>query len=283
MAVGGSHLEKGKGRGLGGRMTALPLTPTDKLCTQRSSAEHDDSTRLSIYYRGEGALNGGRRGSWVNSRRSSNYVAIQGNINLSIMAADLSQYVVLADGWFLFALLCIVFNPLFWNTVARWEYRTRSLTRTFGSPYVACYCLGAVLLFLAAFRSHCFTEAMKMQPHLSALETPIVYYVGLLLLGAGTLLAISSFFALGFAGTYLGDYFGILMDEKVTGFPFNIMENPMYWGSTANYLGLALVHSSPAGLILTAAVAVTYKIAILFEGPFTEEIYRRKEESRKRK
>ncbi|CAJ0968134.1 unnamed protein product, partial [Ranitomeya imitator] len=36
------------------------------------------------------------------------------------------------------------------------------------------------------------------------------------------------------------DYFGILMEEKVTGFPFNIMENPMYWGSTANYLGLAL-------------------------------------------
>lgn len=40
---------------------------------------------------------------------------------------------------------------------------------------------------------------------------------------------------------FLGDYFGILMDEKVTAFPFNIIENPMYWGSTANYLGLALV------------------------------------------
>lgn len=31
------------------------------------------------------------------------------------------------------------------------------------------------------------------------------------------------------------------MEEKVTGFPFSITENPMYWGSTANYLGLALV------------------------------------------
>lgn len=40
---------------------------------------------------------------------------------------------------------------------------------------------------------------------------------------------------------FSGDYFGILMDEKVTGFPFNIIENPMYWGSTANYLGLALM------------------------------------------
>lgn len=40
---------------------------------------------------------------------------------------------------------------------------------------------------------------------------------------------------------FAGDYFGILFDEKVTVFPFNIMENPMYWGSTANYLGLALM------------------------------------------
>lgn len=40
---------------------------------------------------------------------------------------------------------------------------------------------------------------------------------------------------------FAGDYFGILLDEKVTVFPFNIMENPMYWGSTANYLGLALM------------------------------------------
>lgn len=38
-----------------------------------------------------------------------------------------------------------------------------------------------------------------------------------------------------------GIYFGIVMDEKVTSFPFNLAENPMYWGSTANYLGLALM------------------------------------------
>ncbi|KAJ8362824.1 hypothetical protein SKAU_G00116550 [Synaphobranchus kaupii] len=50
-----------------------------------------------------------------------------------------------------------------------------------------------------------------------------------------------------------GDYFGILMEQKVTGFPFNVMENPMYWGSTANYLGHALIvsvfvhHDEPIG------------------------------------
>ncbi|XP_015426097.1 PREDICTED: phosphatidylethanolamine N-methyltransferase isoform X3 [Myotis davidii] len=48
-----------------------------------------------------------------------------------------------------------------------------------------------------------------------------------------------------------GDYFGILKEARVTTFPFNILDNPMYWGSTANYLGWAVM-------------------------PFTAEIYRQK-------
>ncbi|XP_073414601.1 phosphatidylethanolamine N-methyltransferase isoform X2 [Dendrobates tinctorius] len=197
------------------------------------------------------------------------------------MMAGLSHYVDLTDYNFLFAAACIIFNPLFWNVVARWEYRTQALSRVFGSPYVACYILGVLIIFLAFFRSHCFTEAISSQPHLWFLKRPEFYYLGVALVACGAVLVITSFLALGFVGTYLGDYFGILMEEKVTGFPFNIMENPMYWGSTANYLGLALMNSSPSGLILTAVVAVCYKVAILFEGPFTEQIYRRKAKTKK--
>jgi methylene-fatty-acyl-phospholipid synthase len=46
--------------------------------------------------------------------------------------------------------------------------------------------------------------------------------------------------ALGVTGTYLGDYFGILMDKMVTGFPFNILDNPMYIGSTMCFLAHSL-------------------------------------------
>ncbi|MBN3287205.1 PEMT methyltransferase, partial [Polyodon spathula] len=42
-------------------------------------------------------------------------------------------------------------------------------------------------------------------------------------------------------GKVAGDHFGILKKEKVTGFPFNVMDNPMYWGSTANYLGITIM------------------------------------------
>ncbi|CAL9701369.1 unnamed protein product [Knipowitschia caucasica] len=174
---------------------------------------------------------------------------------------------------FCVAVAAIVFNPLFWNMAARWEHRTRRLSALCGSPYVACYSLGFTILLLNVCRSHSMTVAMKSQPRCEALERPEVYYTGVVLMVGGTVLVVSSFLALGFTGTFLGDYFGILMEEKVTCFPFNLMENPMYWGSTANYLGLALIGSSPVGLVLTAAVALTYKVAIHYEGAFTEHIY----------
>lgn len=76
--------------------------------------------------------------------------------------------------------------------------------------------------------------------------------VAIALFAAGQLLVISSTWALGingecqkiicafsiaypFAvtkGTYLADYMGILQPAKVTGFPFDLLENPMYDGST---------------------------------------------------
>ncbi|XP_011603501.1 phosphatidylethanolamine N-methyltransferase isoform X1 [Takifugu rubripes] len=185
------------------------------------------------------------------------------------------------DTSFCVALIAIIFNPFFWNLVARWEHRTRRLSGLFGSPFLACYCLGFIIILLNVLRSHSMTVAMKAQPRWEAMDRMDVFYVGTALIIVGTVLVVSSFLALGFTGTFLGDYFGILLDEKVTVFPFNIMENPMYWGSTANYLGLALIGASPVGLILTATVAAAYKVAIQFEGPFTAQIYRERSQRRK--
>ena len=71
--------------------------------------------------------------------------------------------------------------------------------------------------------------------------------------------------ALGLTGTYLGDYFGILMDHRVTSFPFNITDAPMYYGSTLSFLGTAILYGKPAGLLLTAEVLAVYLIALKFE------------------
>lgn len=38
----------------------------------------------------------------------------------------------------------------------------------------------------------------------------------------------------------IGDYFGILMEDRVTSFPFNVNENPMYNGTVMIFLGTAM-------------------------------------------
>ncbi|XP_058415500.1 phosphatidylethanolamine N-methyltransferase isoform X2 [Diceros bicornis minor] len=192
-------------------------------------------------------------------------------------------YVDISDPRFVAAVLAITFNPLFWNVVARWEQKTHKLSKAFRSPYLACYFLGCVILLLNFLRSHCFTQAMLSQPKMESLDNPTAYRAGLALLGVGSVFVVSSFLALGFTGTFLGDYFGILKEARVTTFPFSVLDNPMYWGSTANYLGWAIMHASPAGLLLTAVVALVYVVAVLYEEPFTAEIYRQKaSQSRKR-
>lgn len=81
----------------------------------------------------------------------------------------------------------------------------------------------------------------------------------------GNVLVLSSMYALGVTGTYLGDYFGILMDKKVEGFPFNVTSAPMYWGSTCSFVGTALYQGKPAGLLLSLQVCFMYLVALQFE------------------
>lgn len=113
----------------------------------------------------------------------------------------------------------------------------------------------------------------------AAYTTPLAY----LLIGGGNVLVLSSMWALGVTGTYLGDYFGILMDKMVTGFPFNVVSSPMYVGSTMSFIGTALLYERGAGLVLSGLVAVCYWVALRFEDPFTAEIYAKRERERKAK
>lgn len=83
---------------------------------------------------------------------------------------------------------------------------------------------------------------------------------------SGQVFVVTSMWALGVTGTYLGDYCGILMTSRVTGFPFNVLNDPMYVGSTMAFLGTALWYESPAGIALSALVWIVYVVALKYEG-----------------
>jgi len=175
----------------------------------------------------------------------------------------------------------IIFNPLFWNIVARQEFKNKILTKlAFGNPYYGCYGLAVTIFALGILRDHLYKIALEAQPTLPALAFSEFKILAVISFVTGSVLVVSSMWALGVTGTYLGDYFGILMDEKVESFPFNVTDNPMYYGSTLSFLGTALWYESPVGLFLTVLVLVEYKIALLFEEPFTGAIYAERERKR---
>lgn len=181
---------------------------------------------------------------------------------------------------FKFAIATITFNPVFWNIVARGEYYTHFLTKiSFGKPYLGCYLLAFTIFTLGIYRDGVYQAALAEQPtYYPYLENPVVFLLAVATFGFGSVLVVSSMWALGVTGTYLGDYFGILMSERVTGFPFNINDNPMYNGSTLCFLGTALFYAKPAGIATAIYVFVMYKVALKFEEPFTAMIYANKAE-----
>eukprot|EP00011_Vannellida_sp_DIVA3-517-6-12_P005492 CAMPEP_0114621128 /NCGR_PEP_ID=MMETSP0168-20121206/9074_1 /TAXON_ID=95228 ORGANISM="Vannella sp., Strain DIVA3 517/6/12" /NCGR_SAMPLE_ID=MMETSP0168 /ASSEMBLY_ACC=CAM_ASM_000044 /LENGTH=451 /DNA_ID=CAMNT_0001832327 /DNA_START=9 /DNA_END=1362 /DNA_ORIENTATION=+ len=201
---------------------------------------------------------------------------------LSIWDFDVFEVVDLTKPTFLAALASIAFAPLMWNAVARFEHRTRLITRLCcGSAYVGCYLLALAIFLLQLEREWIFTVAVYDQPMFVEAAGALNQAVALLLFAFGSTLVLSSFWRLGITGTYLGDYFGILMEEKVTGFPFNAFAHPMYLGSVVNLASTALYKGSAAGLLLAAWSHLVYQVVSLrLEGPFTDQIYAARAQAR---
>lgn len=86
---------------------------------------------------------------------------------------------------------------------------------------------------------------MSAQPQSQIIKSiPLVDFIAIVLKISGAILVLSSFYQLGLRGTYLGDYFGYLMKKRVTGFPFSILNNPMYVGSTLIFVGMAMRYAN---------------------------------------
>lgn len=175
------------------------------------------------------------------------------------------------------AIICIAINPLYWNTVAQIEYYTHSISKLFCSnKKLAVAVLGITIVLLNVLRTTMFELAISSQP---VYDLPFTthHYLGYLLIAIGQFLTISSFYKLGFYATFLADHFGLFMhDAPITSFPFNVLSDPMYWGSTITYLGIAVSQSSPSGLLLTFWIFIIYKLAIMQESKMLHIIYSKK-------
>ncbi|CAK1546594.1 unnamed protein product [Leptosia nina] len=186
---------------------------------------------------------------------------------------DMISTIDFCEATYKVSLFFVLLNPVFWNIVSRLEYYTHLLTKITNNPKVGCYVLAVTIFSLCLIRSHYFVEAMAKQSSSEILNNDFVKLFGIILMILGQILVVMSTYQLGIIGTYCGDYFGILMKKRVTEFPFNICNNPMYRGSTMSFLGYALLHAKPAGILTAYCVHMVYEIAIKVEEPFTMKIY----------
>jgi methylene-fatty-acyl-phospholipid synthase len=118
-----------------------------------------------------------------------------------------------------------------------------------------------------------FKLMLEDQPATDFLSNDVVTALGYAVFAVGQVLVLSSMWRLGFYGTFLGDYAGILMKARVTAFPYNVVENPMYVGGFLGFLGAALMYGKLSGVLIALLAHLVYRVAEQFEGPFTSFIY----------
>jgi len=190
---------------------------------------------------------------------------------------DLNTVIQSLTPEFFIACFWIVFYPSFWNAVGRFEYYTGLVSKIFCGPRVAVILLAICIEALNLTRTAAFRSTLEAHGKTEWLINPIGFGLGICCLAVGTTMVLASYWMLGFYGTFLGDHFGILMEGgPVTSFPFNITDNPMYWGGALNYLGITLCSGSAIGFALMIPIIIVYKIVIYFEEPFTTKLYSEK-------
>ncbi|EPY49411.1 phosphatidyl-N-methylethanolamine N- methyltransferase [Schizosaccharomyces cryophilus OY26] len=184
----------------------------------------------------------------------------------------------------LIAAISIGLNPLLWNIAARSEYNKKTLTKLAnGNSLKACYALAACIFVGGIVRDLIYQNALKQQPTFNLLLNPFLQLFSKASFVVGSVFVLSSMYKLGIVGTYLGDYFGFLLPTRVTGFPFSVTENPMYNGSALCFLSTALRYGKLAGLLLTLEVFLVYRLALMFEEPFTAKIYAARDQTQGKK
>ena len=185
--------------------------------------------------------------------------------------------------WVGIAGISVVASPLIWNIIAINERKNKTLTRTFGSPRRGCYAL-ATWIFLSSLVRDKLIEVAVQKSKPSSLpwlgeqcSESTLKMIGMGLTGLGMTFVGAAYYRLGIVNTYLGDYFGLLMTERVTAFPFNVLDDPMYTGATLAFLGLGVYENSPVGCLLAGWLWLVYEVSTrFFEGPYTAQIYAEK-------
>ncbi|KAL7714890.1 Phosphatidylethanolamine N-methyltransferase [Entamoeba marina] len=171
--------------------------------------------------------------------------------------------------------------PALWNTLGHLEYNSGEISKFFGSKRDGFIFVMITIMTLQLVRNITYyLSCMNSQPIFPKIDEIMNNYGGIINIIAipiqifGWILSLSSFYRLGFKGTYEGDCFGYLFDEMITSFPFDTVPHPMYFGGALLFISSALHYHSSTALVLSLWSIFIYVIfSYLVEQPYTEMIY----------
>ena len=185
---------------------------------------------------------------------------------------DLNAYLAM-----FFTIAC----PLFWSIGGRIEYHTKIFSKIFqGNSKYANNVFAGIAIILSIFRNYYLVKSLIISPriYLQSIDAEIIITsIAVLIFLIGCSFVFGAYYRLGISGTYYGDHFGIVMDEKIESFPFNVTDHPMYNGAITIYLGFVVYFRSVTGILLLAVLFGMYKFAEYAEDPMTDKIYGNKE------
>ncbi|KAL7722748.1 Phosphatidylethanolamine N-methyltransferase [Entamoeba marina] len=178
--------------------------------------------------------------------------------------------------------------PALWNTLGHLEYNSRKISNFFGSKRNGFIFVMIAIIVLQILRNVTYyMSCIYSQPMFPAIDEMLNNYDGIINIIAipiqiiGWVLSLSSFYRLGFKGTYEGDCFGYLFDEMITSFPFGTVPHPMYFGGALLFISSALYYHSSTALVLSLWSIFNYVIfSYLVEQPYTEMIYSDREKKK---
>ena len=190
-------------------------------------------------------------------------------INSKFFLIDFSQPSLYTSIFFI--ILC----PILYNLLARLEYFYKSISKIFnGDKKRANKVYSFFMMLVGIIRNYFYYEALKVQPTISYESyDQLLFTLSIFVAAFGLTLIIFSSFRLGVRGVYYADYFDIKMDFTVNVFPYNIISDPLYVGTTMCFLSYALYKGSLAGLMLTSGVLLMYMVALRFEDEMLKIIY----------
>ncbi|KAI9223067.1 phospholipid methyltransferase-domain-containing protein [Blastocladiella britannica] len=171
------------------------------------------------------------------------------------------------------AVAAIALHVANYNATARLEFNSHAITKVLGRNAV--YFYAVYLVASALVRDWFIDRAMAYDAgSLILLPSGLAWLVGNALLVTGFGINLWTLKALGIKNMYNGDSFGHLMDAPVNDGPYQLWNDPQYFGTSLACLGHAVALQSGVGYALAAIMWCVFEVSVRnFEGPHLARIY----------